>query len=343
VKALAFSEFGGADRLRWRDVPDPKIGPRDVLVRVRACALNHLDVFVREGIPALRTPLPFWTGCDIAGDVAEVGSEVAGVRAGERVVVNPSLSCGRCEFCVQGEDCLCVSYGLIGEHVPGGLAELVAVPADNVLPLPDHVAYQDGAAFVLTNMTAWRMVVTQGQVRPGQDVLILGVGGGVSSTAVQIAKLCGARVIVTSSSDAKLERARALGADVGINYKTNPQWAKAVFDATDKRGVDVVIENVGAATWKDSIRSLKGGGRLVTCGSTSGPIGETLIPLVFWKQVHIIGSTMANRREFNDVMRLFFAGRLKAIIDEVVPLKDGAAAQARLAEGKQFGKIVLTP
>jgi len=192
-------------------------------------------------------------------------------------------------------------------------------------------------------MTAWRMVVTQGRVAPGQDVLVIGVGGGVSSTAVQIAKLCGARVIVTSSSDAKLERAKALGADVGINYKTNPDWAKHVFEASGKRGVDVVIENVGAATWKDSIRSLKGGGRLVTCGATSGPVGETLIPLVFWKQVHIIGSTMSNRKEFNDVMRLFFAGRLKAIVDEVAPLKDGAAAQTRLAEGKQFGKIVLTP
>jgi NADPH:quinone reductase-like Zn-dependent oxidoreductase len=192
-------------------------------------------------------------------------------------------------------------------------------------------------------MTAWRMVVTQGQVRPGQDVLVIGVGGGVSSTAVQIARRCGARVIVTSSDDAKLEKARALGAEVGINYKKNPDWAKHVFEATGKRGVDVVIENVGAATWKDSIRSLKGGGRLVTCGSTSGPIGETLIPLVFWKQVHIIGSTMANRKEFHDVMGQLFAGRLKAIIDEVVPLKDGAAAQQRLAEGKQFGKIVLTP
>ena len=187
------------------------------------------------------------------------------------------------------------------------------------------------------------MVVTQGQARAGQDVLILGVGGGVSSTAVQLAKLCGARVIVTSSSDDKLERAKALGADVGINYRTNPDWAKHVFEVTGKRGVDVVVENVGAATWKDSIKSLKGGGRLVTCGSTSGPVGETLIPLVFWKQVHIIGSTMANRKEFNDVMRLFFAGRLKAIVDEIVPLKDGAAAQARLADGKQFGKIVLTP
>jgi NADPH:quinone reductase-like Zn-dependent oxidoreductase len=343
MKALAFNEFGGPDKLKLQDVPDPTIRPDQVLVRVRACALNHLDLFVREGIPALKTPLPFWTGCDIAGEIAEVGAAVTGVKIGDRVAVNPNLTCDRCEFCAAGEDSLCVRYGILGEHVPGGLAEYVGVRGDNVVPLPASIAYEDAASFILTNMTAWRMVMTQGQLRAGQDVLIIGVGGGVSSTAVQIAKLAGARVIVTSSSDAKLERARALGADVGINYKSNPDWAKHVFEATGKRGADLVIENVGAATWKDSIRSLKGGGRLVTCGSTSGPIGETLIPLVFWKQVHIIGSTMANRKEFNDVMRLFFAGRLKAIIDEVVPLKDGAAAQQRLAEGKQFGKIVLTP
>ncbi len=343
MKALAFNEFGGPDKLRYQDVPDPKIKPNEVLVRVRACALNHLDLFVREGIPALKTPLPFWTGCDIAGEVAEVGAAVTGVKVGERVAVNPNLTCGRCEFCMQGEDSLCVRYGILGEHAPGGLAELVAVRGDNVLPLPATVSFEDAASFILTNMTAWRMVVTQGQVRPGQDVLVIGVGGGVSSTAVQIARLCGARVILTSSDDAKLEKARALGAEVGINYKKNPDWAKHVFEATGKRGVDVVIENVGAATWKDSIRSLKGGGRLVTCGSTSGPIGETMIPLVFWKQVHIIGSTMANRKEFHDVMGQLFAGRLRAIVDEVVPLKDGAAAQQRLAEGKQFGKIVLTP
>jgi NADPH:quinone reductase-like Zn-dependent oxidoreductase len=342
MKALAFNEFGGPDKLRLQDVPDPKIKPHEVRVRVRACGLNHLDLFVREGIPALKTPLPFWTGCDIAGEIAEVGTDVQTVKVGERVAVNPNLTCGRCEFCIQGEDSLCVRYGILGEHVPGGLAEFVAVRADNVLPLPAHVSFEAAASFVLTNMTAWRMVVTQGQARPGQDVLVIGVGGGVSSTAVQIAKLAGARVIVTSSSDAKLERARALGADVGINYATSKDWARQVFEATGKRGVDLVIENVGAATWKDSIRSLKGGGRLVTCGATSGPIGETLIPLVFWKQVHIIGSTMANRKEFHDVMGQFFAGRLQAIIDEVVPLKDGAAAQQRLAEGKQFGKIVLT-
>ncbi len=340
MKALAFKEFGGPERLSLQDVPDPKIGPDEVLLRVRACALNRLDIFVREGIPALKTPLPFWTGCDIAGDVAEVGAAVAGVKVGDRVAVNPNLSCGRCEFCMQGEHSLCIRYGILGEHVPGGLAELVKVRGDHVLKLPDSIGYEEAASFVLTNMTAWRMIVTQAQVRAGQDVLILGVGGGVSSTAVQIAKLCGARVFVTSSSDAKLERARQLGADVGINYAKD-DWAKVVRDKTARRGVDVVIENVGATTWAQSLRALVKGGRLVTCGATTGPIGETDIRIVFWNQLHIIGSTMASDKEFTDVMRLFFEGRLKPIIDEVVPLKDGAAAQQRLAEGKQFGKIVI--
>src|SRR5918996_4144273 len=242
MKALAFKEFGGPEKLRYEDVPDPKIKPHEVLVRVKACALNHLDLFVREGIPALKTPLPFWTGCDIAGDVAEVGGGVAHVKAGERVCVNPNLTCGRCEFCMQGEDSLCVRYGILGEHVPGGLAEYVKVRGDSVLPLPAHIGYEEAASFILTNLTAWRMVVTQGQLRAGQDVLILGVGGGVSSTAVQIAKLCGARVLVTSSSDAKLERARALGADIGINY-AREDWAKAVAERTARRGVDLLIEN----------------------------------------------------------------------------------------------------
>ncbi len=342
MKALLFHQFGGPEVLRYEDAPDPKIGPNEVLVRVRAAALNHLDLFVRDGIPALKTPLPFWTGCDIAGDVAEVGAEVQEVKVGDRVAVYPNLACGRCEYCIQGEDSLCVRFGIVGEHVPGGLAELVKVRGDNVLALPPHISYEDAASFILTNMTAWRMVVTQGQVRPGQDVLILGVGGGVSSTAVQIAKLCGARVLVTSSSDDKLERAKKLGADVGINYAKG-DWAKVVHEQTGKRGVDVIIENVGAATWKQSLRCLRRGGRLVTCGATSGPIGETDIRIVFWNQIHIIGSTMANRREFNDVMTQFFRGRLKAIVDRVFPLKEGAEAERLLAEGKQFGKLVLVP
>jgi NADPH:quinone reductase-like Zn-dependent oxidoreductase len=342
MKALAFHEHGGLDRLRYQDVPDPAIGPADVLVRVRACALNHLDLFVREGLPGFRLPLPFWTGCDIAGEVAQVGAEVREVAVGDRVAVNPNLHCGRCEFCQKGEQSLCVTYGILGEHVHGGLAEYVKVAGDKTLTLPAHVKYEDAAAFILVNMTAWRMLVTQARLRAGEDLLVIGVGGGVSSTAVQIGKLCGARVWVTSSSDDKLARARELGADECINH-AREDWARVVWEKTGKRGVDVVLENVGAATWKGSLRALAKGGRLVTCGATSGPIGETDIRVVFWKQVSIIGSTMSSNAEFHDVMRELFRGRLRAIVDAVMPLGEGVDAQRRLAEGKQFGKIVLTP
>ncbi len=342
MKALAFHEHGGLDRLRYQDVPDPAIGPADVLVRVRACALNHLDLFVREGLPGFRLPLPFWTGCDIAGEVAQIGAEVREVTVGDRVAVNPNLHCGRCEFCQKGEQSLCVTYGILGEHVHGGLAEYVKVAGDKTLTLPAHVKYEDAAAFILVNMTAWRMLVTQARLRAGEDLLVIGVGGGVSSAAVQIGKLCGARVWVTSSSDDKLARARELGADECINH-AREDWARVVWEKTGKRGVDVVLENVGAATWKGSLRALAKGGRLVTCGATSGPIGETDIRVVFWKQVSIIGSTMSSNAEFHDVMRELFRGRLHAIVDAVMPLAEGVDAQRRLAEGKQFGKIVLTP
>ncbi|HEV8309016.1 MAG TPA: zinc-binding dehydrogenase, partial [Methylomirabilota bacterium] len=304
------------------------------------CGLNHLDLWVLGGMPALKTPLPFWTGCDIAGEVAGLGSGVTGVAAGARVAVNPSLSCGTCEWCVKGEDSMCVRYRILGEHVPGGLAEFVVAPAANLLPLPDHVAFEDAAAFILVNMTAWRMLVSQAALRPAEDLLILGAGGGVASAAVQIGKLCGARVFVTSSSDDKLRRARALGADEGVNYTTT-DWTKAVRDWTGRRGVDVVLDDVGAATWAGSIRALANGGRLVTCGSTTGPKGETDIPVVFWKQLRIIGSTMANRREFRDVMGQLFAGRLRPIVDRTFPLAETAAALAFLRQGQQFGKVVV--
>jgi NADPH:quinone reductase-like Zn-dependent oxidoreductase len=342
MKALAFHEHGGIDKLKYQDVPDPKLGDGDVLVRVKAAALNHLDLFVREGLPGLKLPLPFWSGCDIAGDVAEVGAAVQDVKVGDRVAVNPNLHCGRCEYCQKGQHSLCVSYGILGEHTHGGLAELVKVDGRKVLKLPDHVKYEDAAAFVLVNMTAWRMLVSQARLRAGEDLLIIGVGGGVSSTGVQIGKLCGARVWVTSSSDEKLERARALGADECINY-AKEDWVKAIAQKTGRRGVDVVLENVGAATWPGALRTLAKGGRLVTCGGTSGPICETDVRQVFWKQISIIGSTMSTNAEFAEVMGQLFRGRLKAIVDSVLSLKEGAGAQERLAAAKQFGKIVLTP
>ena len=342
MKALAFHEHGGLDKLKYQDVADPKIGAGDVLVRVKAAALNHLDLFVREGIPGLKLPLPFWSGCDIAGDVVEVGGSVAGVAVGDRVVVNPNLDCGRCEYCQKGQHSLCMTYGILGEHTHGGLAEYVKVDGRKVIKLPDAVTYENAAAFVLVNMTAWRMLISQARLRAGEDLLVIGVGGGVSSTAVQIGKLCGARVWVTSSSDEKLERARALGADECINY-AKEDWVKVIAQKTGRRGVDVVLENVGAATWPGAIRALAKGGRLVTCGGTSGPICETDVRQVFWKQISIIGSTMSTNAEFAEVMGQLFRGRLKAIVDSVMPLKDGVAAQQRLAEGKQFGKIVLIP
>ena len=342
MKALAFQEHGGLDKLQYQVVADPKVGAGDVLVRVKAVALNHLDLFVREGIPGLKLPLPFWSGCDIAGDIAEVGGSVSGVAVGDRVVVNPNLECGRCEYCQKGQHSLCVSYGILGEHTHGGLAEYVKVDGRKVVKLPDAVTYEDAAAFVLVNMTAWRMLVSQARLRAGEDLLILGVGGGVSSTGVQIGKLCGARVWVTSSSDEKLERARALGADECINY-AKEDWVKVIAQKTGRRGVDVVLENVGAATWPGAIRALGKGGRLVTCGGTSGPICETDVRQVFWKQISIIGSTMSTNAEFAAVLGQLFRGRLQAIVDSVMPLEDGVAAQQRLAEGKQFGKIVLTP
>ncbi len=341
MKAAVFHEFGGPERVRVEEVPAPTPGPGEVLVRVRACGLNHLDLWVLGGLPALKTPLPFWTGCDVAGEIAGLGPGVAGPAVGTRVAVNPSLSCGVCEWCVAGEDSLCVRYGILGEHVRGGLAEYVTVAAANCLPLPAHVAFEEAAAFILVNMTAWRMLVTQSALRPAEDLLVLGVGGGVSSAAVQIGKLCGARVFVTSSSDDKLRRAKALGADEGVNY-TRGDWTKAVREWTGKRGVDVVLDNVGGATWAGSIRSLAGGGRLVTCGATTGPIVETDLRLVFWRQLRIIGSTMASRREFRDVMGQLFAGRLRAVVDRTFPLERTADALAVLQRGEQFGKLVVT-
>src|SRR5262245_35586535 len=301
MKAAVFHEFGGPERVRVEEVTTPTPGPGEVLIRVRACGLNHLDLWVLGGLPALKTPLPLWTGCDIAGDVAALGPGVAGPPVGTRVAVNPSLSCGSCEWCVRGEDSMCVTYRILGEHTRGGLAEYAVAPAANLLPLPAHVGYKDAAAFILVNMTAWRMLVTQAALRPGEDVLILGVGGGVSSTAVQIARLCGARVFVTSSSDEKLARAKALGAAEGVNY-TRDDWTKAVREWTGRRGVDVVVDSVGPATWTGSIRALASGGRLVTCGGTSGPMVETDLRIVFWKQLRIIGSTMGSRSEFQQVM-----------------------------------------
>ena len=342
MKVVVFHEHGGPEVLRYEEVPDPKPGPEEVLIRVKATSVNHLDIWVRRGLPGMKLELPHIPGADAAGTIEEIGERVEGLEPGRRVVINPNFSCGSCEYCLQGEDSLCVHYKILGEQVEGGYAELLKVPAKNVIPLPDHLPFEEAAAATLVFMTAWRMLITRAGLRPGEDILILGAGGGVGTAAVQIAKLVGARVFATASTEEKLERLRELGADVLINYRTS-EFDKEVRRLTERRGVDVVVDCVGAETWVKSLRSLAKDGRLVTCGATTGPNPQTDIRYIFWNQLHIIGSTMASTKELLDVLKLLWAGKLRPVIHRVMPLREAAEAQRLLEERQVFGKVVLVP
>jgi len=322
------------------DYPDPVPGPDQVVVRIHAAALNRLDLFVRSGIPTLKLTLPHILGADAAGHIDAVGSDVTDLEVGDRVVVNPGISCGRCEYCLKGEDSECVDYRILGEHLPGTYAERVAVPARNALKIPTDMAFEPAAAAPLAFMTAWRMLVTRAKVRPGEDVLILGAGSGLSTAAIQVAKLAGCTVFVTSSSDEKLQKAKALGADVLVNYKAVP-WSKAIWELTGRRGVDVIVDHVGEATFKDSVRTLRKGGRVVVPGATTGPMLELDARYLFWRQLSVLGSTMASQREFEEVMKLLFMGRLKPVVARVFPLEQARAAHEYLERGDHFGKVVL--
>lgn len=340
MKAIRFHDFGGPEVLRYEDVPEPKPGPGEVLIALRAAALNHLDLFVRTGgVP--KTPLPHIGGADGAGVVAASGPGATSYAAGSRVFFDPGLSDGTCDYCARGEHSLCDRWEILGEHRDGTFAQAVVIPEVNLRPIPDRISFEEAAAFPLVFLTAWRMVVTKGRVRPGDTVLILGIGGGVAIAALQIAKHSGARVFVTSGSDAKLDRARQLGADVLINHKTS-DFSKEVWTATEKRGVDVVIDDVGAATWPGSIRALARGGRLVTCGATSGPKPDEDIRRIFTKQITIYGSTMGSRHDWEQVSRLLAAGALKPVTDATFSLEEAAVAQQRMERAEQFGKLVLT-
>jgi NADPH:quinone reductase-like Zn-dependent oxidoreductase len=309
-------------------------------VRIQAAALNHLDLFVLHGLPGVTIVPPWIMGGDGAGIVEDVGSEVRDIAVGDHVVINPGISDRTCEYCLDGEQSLCVRYRLLGEHLPGTIADYVVVPAVNVRTIPAHTSWDTAAAVSLASLTAWRMVATRAAVREGETVLIWGIGGGVAIAALQIAKLRGARVWVASSSDAKLERARALGADETFNYTTQ-DVAGEVRARTRKRGVDVVIDNVGQATWKDSLRALGKRGRLVTCGATTGPIVETDVRRLFWNQWTIMGSTMGNDQEYDAVIQAFRDGTLVPPIDSVYDFSDAADAFRRLESGEQFGKVVI--
>ena len=339
MKAIRFHDHGGPEVLRLEEVPDPVIGPGEALVRVRACALNHLDLWQRRGLRRVAIPLPHISGSDVSGIV--VDSQGGDLPAGTRVMLQPGVSCGRCLACLSGSDNECPHYEVLGyRNHPGGYAELVKVPVQNLVPIADSVPFVDAAAFPLTFVTAWHMLITRANLQRGEDVLVLAAGSGVGQAAVQIARLVGARVIATAGTDAKLERARAIGAAEVINHHTQ-DIAEEIKRLTNRRGVDVVVEHVGVATWAKSVRSLARNGRLVTCGATTGGDAGVDLLALFSKRLSILGSYMGTKAELIRAAEHLFAGRLTPIIDRTFPLAEAAAAQQRLEESGQFGKIVL--
>ena len=341
MRALTISGHGGTDKIEFRtDVARPAPSSGQVCVRIHAAALNHLDVFTVAGLPGVAITPPWVLGADGAGIIDEVGTGVTSVSPGDRVVINPGISDRTCEFCMRGEQSMCVKFRLLGEHLPGTFADYVVVPEQNVRRIRDTVSFETAAAYLLATLTAWRMLVTRASVRSGENVLVWGIGGGVAQAAMRIALMRGARVWVTSGSDAKLARARELGAHETINHRTT-SVGKEIRARTGKRGVDAIVDSVGQSTWPDSLIALARGGRLVTCGGTSGPMVETDIRRLFWNQWTIMGSTMGNDSEFDAVVAELAAGRLFPVIDSVFDLADGRAAFDRMTNAEQFGKIVL--
>jgi len=342
MKAIVFSEHGGPEVLRYTEAPEPKVSATEVLLRVRACALNHLDLWVRRGLPGISIPFPHIPGSDIAGEVVKVGELVTRVPVGQKVLLAPGLSCGQCPACVAGADNLCRRYTLFGYMVDGGCAEYVRSPEVNVIPIPGDLSFEEAAAVPLVFLTAWHMLMARAQLQPGEDILVLGAGSGVGSAAIQIAKLVGARVIATAGSDAKLERAKSLGADLVINH-SRQNIAEEVKRLTERRGVDVVFEHIGTATWEMSVASLAPNGRLVTCGATTGYEGRVDIRYLFSRHLSILGSYMGSKAELYAVLKLLGQRKLRAVIDRVLPLAQCAQAHKLMEKRGQFGKIVLQP
>jgi NADPH:quinone reductase-like Zn-dependent oxidoreductase len=341
MRALALRGTGGLGHLALVDVPRPQIRDADeVLVRVHAAGLNRLDLFVAAGLPGIDYTFPHVVGSDGAGVVEAVGAGVWQVQPGDRVMINPGLSCGHCPACLEGEESLCASFQVLGEHRPGTAADYVVVPAAYLAPVPETMPWSQAGAFSLATLTAWRMLVTRAQVRAGETALIWGIGGGVAMAALQISQLLGLRTIVTSGSDAKLEVARHLGAAEVINHAA-ADVVTEVRRLTGGRGADVVVDSVGERSWQGSLRALRRGGRLVICGATTGPMVSLDLRRLFWHQWSVLGATMGNRREYAEVVRLAHQGRLWPVIDCVVPLTDWSLALERLQRGEQIGKLVI--
>lgn len=343
MRALTIDAHGGLDQLRLRDdLPTPPlVAPDDVRVRVRAAALNHLDLWTVAGVPGVHITAPWILGADGTGVIDAVGDAVRDLRPGVPVILNPGVSCGRCEYCRSHREPLCLGFAILGEHRAGTLADFIVLPARNVRAIPPEVPLEIAAAYPLVTLTAWRMCTTRAAVGAGEEVLIWGIGGGVAQAALRVCTARGAHTWVTSGSDDKLERARAIGADETLRHGPGTDIGREIRARTGKRGVDVVVDSVGAATWSQSLGALGRGGRLVTCGGTSGPMVETDVRRLFWNQWSILGSTMGSQREFDEITAALIDGRLSVTVDSVHPLADAPAAFARLAAARQFGKIVV--
>jgi NADPH:quinone reductase-like Zn-dependent oxidoreductase len=340
MKAIYYEKHGGPEVLTYGDFDEPSAGFHDVVVDVKAASLNHIDLFLRRGLPGIRLPLPHIPGCDAAGVIAAVGDGVTEVSVGDRVLMNPSVSCGHCEFCARGDASLCKTYQLIGETTQGTCCERIAVPDRNVVPIPESLSFEDAASIPLVFLTAWRMIINRGRLTAGEDILILGASAGVGIAAIQIAKVAGARVLAAASTAEKLELCRDLGADVLINY-SEEDFVKRVRSETDGRGVDVVVDYIGKDTWLKSLRSLSGGGRLLTCGATTGWDPQTDLRHIFYRQLEVIGSTMGSRNDLMAPLKLILKGRMRTVVGAVFDLKDTADAHRAMEERRALGKIVL--
>jgi NADPH:quinone reductase-like Zn-dependent oxidoreductase len=340
MKAIRIHEFGGPEVLRYEDVPDPKPRKDEVLVRVRACAMNHLDLWVRKGLPGVK--LPHIPGSDIAGEIVELGEYVTGFKPGQRVLIAPMHFCHRCAKCVAGLQNQCPEFSVLGNAVEGGDCELIAVPAVKVIPIPDNLDFTEAASVPLVFLTAWHMLVGRAGIRPGQTVLVLGASSGVGIAAIQIAKLFDARVIATAGDEKKMQKGHELGADHVINHYKQ-KISEEVRKITNKEGCDIVLEHVGAATWDESMKSLKTGGTLVTCGATSGPQVNIELRFLFTRHLSLLGSYMGTMGELHEVLGHVFAGRLKPVVDKVFPMSEARAAHEYMEKSQMFGKIVLQP
>lgn len=342
MKALYFEKHGELDVVQYGDVPDPEPEPKEVLVRVRACALNFLDIWVRRGWPGLRLAMPHWCGADVAGEIAELGNQVKDWQVGQRVVVDPGVNLFEDQYTRRGEHSVSPGYHVLGEHMRGGAAEYLAISAKNLAAMPDDIDFPHAAAPLLVSLTAWRMLMHQARLRAGESVLVVGAGGGVNSMAIQIAKMAGAFVYAVASNPAKAEQAQALGADVVLD-RSRVDWGSEILELTSRRGVNVIVDNVGQATISTSMQAVARGGRIVIVGNTSGPLAKIDMRYLFAKQISLIGSTMGSHQDFRDVLELLWTGKINPVVHQIMPLSEGLEAYRMMEEGRQFGKIVLVP